>query len=96
MTRRFLVTVHPMRIQIEEVETQFVVFDARARVDGDIWLYKIKKHVNIPKNDKRWRGRAYHNIHYHAHNSGHIVSFSPVHHQRRKDKKMSEKQLSFW
>ena len=94
--RYFTVIVHPMRVQIEEVEKDFITYDAGAIVDGDTWRYKIRKHINIGKNDKRWRERAIHHIHYHAHNSGTKVHFQPVHSTRTRKRKIHEKQKSFW
>lgn len=94
--RHFTVTVHPMRVQIDEQAREFKTYDASAIVDGETWRYKIKRHANIAKNDRRWRGRAYHHIQYHAHNSGTIVRFEPVHSKRSRKRKIHEKQLSFW
>ncbi len=94
--RHFTVTVQPMSVQINEQTKEFAVYDCSAVVDGDTWRYQMKKGLNIAKNDKHWRGRAYQNIHYHAHNSGEVVRFVPVHYQARKRRKISEKQLSLF
>lgn len=94
--RYFIVTVQPMRVQIDEQAKELMTYDASATVDGDTWRYKVKKGRNILKNDKVWHGRAYYAMHYHAHNSGAVVRFTTVHHQVRRKRKISEKQLSFW
>lgn len=94
--RYFTVTLHPLRVQIDETPAAFTNPDAVATVDGDKWLYKIEKHMNTIKLGLHWRSRAYHNIHYHAHNSGTIVRFEPTHAQRAYKPKIHEKQLSFW
>ncbi len=91
--RYFVVTVHPKRVEIKEVVKEFTMYDCLAIVDGDHWRYKIKKHENIAKNDRIWRGRAYHNIQYHATNSGEYVRFQEVHFQHSKKRKINEKQL---
>jgi len=93
--RYFRVTVHPMRVQIDEQVKELKAYDCRALVDGDNWLYKIIKSSNIPKTWRGWRERAYHHIHYHANNSGSVVRFEHVHHQKRRKRKISPKQLSF-
>lgn len=94
--RYFTVTVYQMRVQVDETPAAFTNHDASAGVDGDIWRYKIKRSPNLPKNDRHWRDRAWHNIHYHAHNSGTVVRFEPTYAQRRRKPKIHEKQLSFW
>lgn len=94
--RQFIVTVHPMRIQVDEITEELKTYDCSAIVDGDIWRYKIKKSSGIMRKDRGWRSRAYHHIHYHAHNSGTIVRFEPVHFQTHRKRNVSEKQLSFW
>ncbi len=92
--RYFIVTVHPMRVTVHEQVSEVKNYDAIATVDGDTWRYKIQKSDNLLKNDRTWRGRAYHHIHYHAHNSGTVVRFKPVHQQTRRKRKIHEKQLS--
>lgn len=94
--RHFRVTVLPMRVAIDEQFRQFMLYDASAIVDGDTWRYKIRGCADISKHSPSWRTRAYHHIHYHAHNSGTVVRFEPVHYEPRRRRKMSEKQLSFW
>lgn len=94
--RQFIVTVHPMRLQVDEITKELKTYDASAIVDGDTWRYKIRKGPNISKRALHWRNRAYHHIHYHAHNSGTIVRFEHVHFQTHRKRNVSEKQLSFW
>lgn len=94
--RQFIVTVHPNRVQVDEIVKELKTYDASAIVDGDIWRYKIKKSPNIIKKDRGWRSRAYHHIHYHANNSGFMVRFEHVHRATRRKRKISDKQLSFW
>jgi len=94
--RYFIVTVHPMRVQIDEQVKELKTYDSRALVDGDTWLYTIKKSSNIPKTWRGWRERAYHHIHYHANNSGTVVRFEVIHHKTRTKRLVSPKQLSFW
>ncbi len=93
--RYFIVTVHPMRVQVDEIWKDLKTYDCSAVVDGDIWRYKIKRSSGISKNNRDWRARAYHHIHYHAHNSGAVVHFEPVHHQKRGRPKISKKLKSF-
>lgn len=96
MALQFEVTVRPKRVEVKEVKTEFVKFDASAIVDGDIWRYKIKKHHTIVKADTHWRQRAYQNIHYHAHNSGVHVKFVEVNYERKTKRKINKNQLSLW
>ncbi len=94
--RHFIVTVHPKRVQVDEITKELKSYDSSAVVDGDIWRYKIKKSPNVIKTDRGWRSRAYHHIHDHAHNSGTVVRFEHVHYQRRGKREISDKQMSFW
>ncbi len=94
--RYFIAKVYPMRVQIDEQVKELQSHDCSAVVDGDIWRYKIKKSANIAKRSIHWRSRACHHIHYHAHNSGEVVRFEPVHYQARNRRKISEKQLSLF
>lgn len=94
--RHFTVTVWQFRVQIEEQTQPIKKIHARAVVDGDDWLYTIKKHPDNYQKRPVWMGRAYQNIHGHAHNSGTVVRFEPVHSKRTRKRKIHDKQLSMW
>ncbi len=93
--RYFTVTIHAKRIEIEETFQPYRIYDYKAVVDGDAWLYLIKRHKNNPDKSNRWRMRATQQVFYHAFNSGTHVRFEPVSIRRPYKRKISEKQLSF-
>lgn len=78
----YKVEVFPQRVVINEVKS-LRMYDVKARVDGDDWLYRIVRSKWQPPKDKGWFGRGLNNVYYHAKNSGDHVTFVPVHRVKR-------------
>ncbi len=81
----FELEVHPQRVVINEVKS-LATYDYKARVDGQEWLYKIKKSKKHPPKDKYWFSRAETTLFWHAKNSGNYVTFVPVEHVKKRRK----------
>ncbi len=75
--RQFDVIVHPKMVTVKERDIPMSNYDVSANVDGDKWLYCIKKEPKS-KLDKSWRERGYTHAYYHAKNSGNHVQFNRV------------------
>ncbi len=90
--RYFIVTIQSRSVRIQEVKEELKTFDAIAVVDGEQFIYLIKKSRHSAAQGKDWRQSAYRDIQYHARNSGENVSFEEVHRNSTRKQKISEKQ----
>jgi hypothetical protein len=81
----FEVEVYPQRVVVNEVK-KLSMYDHKAIVDGDTWLYKIKRSKLFPPQDKGWHGRGLNALYWHAKNSGSYVIFVPVEYAKRQKK----------
>lgn len=89
----FEIEVHSQRVVVNEVD-RLAIYHQKAWVDGQAWLYKIKRSKLFPPKDKGWYGRALDTIFWHAKNSGEHVTFEPVNHAKRmRSMKQHEKQM---
>jgi len=77
----FDVVVYPQRVVVRELEGQQKTYHLSAKVDGEIWRYRITKHAP-GRMSETWRGRGTQQAYYHAKNSGESVEFQPVSHTR--------------
>lgn len=75
--RQFDVIVCQKMVTVQELFAPLSSYHVRANVDGDKWLYRIKK-IAHQKLDRGWRERGYVQAYYHAKNTGSNVKFSRV------------------
>lgn len=73
----FEVVVYPQRVEVKTVLEPLKSYDVSALVDGEQWLYRIKKSPT-GRMALAWRGRGLQTAHYHAKNSGERVTFQEV------------------
>jgi len=72
--RWFEVVVCPKKVTILEVEKPIEHVHVQANVDGDTWLYQIKK-LPMSHMRKGWEERGYVQSYYHVKNGGEHVVF---------------------
>ncbi len=89
--RQFDIIVCSHMVAVEEVFKPLTRVDVRANVDGEKFVYRIKKlRFNIGVSG--WRERGYIQAYYHAKNAGTCVEFIEVNlsEQPRTDKKHTQ------
>lgn len=68
---------------------------ARAVVDGEPVVYRIKRHGEAKDVDKSWFERGLTFVHYHAKNLGTHVKFEVADKRKKRRKKVADTQKTF-
>ncbi len=71
------------------------IYDFKAIIDKEEWIYKIVRHADVPYNDKQWRERGTIEIYGHARTIGKIVVWIPVNYRRGKKAKEQTEMIKF-
>lgn len=91
--RHFRCVVGNKEIKFHEIYTEITVADAKATVDGIIFIYKIVRHKNVSVVNKNWRERGTMAVFEHARELGDLITWIRTPRETSKKDNPNDKQF---